>query len=126
MTAQAARQAESMTRWIAQCGSLVAAVLLGLAFCSDSKHDSAFGPVLTAYTGLFVLMVVGYALAWAPQWEAVGSVIALASVLAAFFVIEGPIHVPYALALLGVGLPAVIHLLACYFHGRLPQAAAST
>ncbi|MEN0109939.1 MAG: hypothetical protein AAF805_04380, partial [Planctomycetota bacterium] len=118
--------AEATTRWIAQAGSLVAAVMLGLAFWSDSQHHVGFGPDVIAFTALVALTMVGYALAWTRKWEAAGSVIALAGLLGAFFVVEGPIHVPSDLAVLGVGLPAVVHLVACYFHGRVGPTAAAT
>lgn len=126
MTVQRTHRAEVSTRRIAQVGSLVAAVLLGVAFWSDTQHEAGYGPQLVAFTGLVILMLVGYAMAWAPKWEAVGSVIALASVLGAFCVVDGPIHVPQSLPALGVGLPALIHLLACHFHGRVTRLAAAT
>lgn len=86
-----AHSAESVTRRIAQWGSLAAASLFGLAFVTDSvalvREDPKLyaDPALIAFTGFVALTFVGYAIAWRPRWETLGSVIALLSILGAVY-----------------------------------------
>lgn len=111
-------EAERATRSVARFGSIVAGGLLGLACLTDLVRHAALNGEVVVFTAAIALMIVGYALAWMPAWETLGSVLALASLAVAFVATDGLLHLPEDLLLLGVGLPAVMHLLAVALHLR--------
>ncbi len=112
------RPSELVTRRVAQWGSLAAALLFGLAYAMERDHDIFVTSYLATYTGLVVATFVGYAIAWLPRYEVIGSVVALAASLAAYF-IATPFEMPLPnAAFLLVGLPALLHLFAVWLHGR--------
>ncbi|QDV74583.1 hypothetical protein [Botrimarina mediterranea] len=113
-----AHSTELVTRRVAQWGSLAAALLFGLAYTMERDHDIFGTYYLATYTALVVATFVGYAIAWSPRYEVIGSVVALAASLGAYF-IAPPFDMPLPNpAFLLVGLPALLHLLAVWLHGR--------
>jgi hypothetical protein len=124
MNAKAIHEAEFVTRSIARWGSAAAAIIFGLAFIADPvlSREIVFGSAVPI--GLTVAMFAGYTLAWTERFEVLGSVIALVSMIAAYFanmtalyLYGGPlsVHLPNPL-FLAVGIPALIHLVAVVLH----------
>jgi uncharacterized membrane protein len=114
MYATATLSKEFLTRRVAQWGSLAAALLFGLAYAMERDHDIFSTYYLATYTGLVVATFVGYAVAWSARYEVIGSVLALAASLGAYF-IAPPFDMPLPNpAFLLVGLPAMLHLFAVW------------
>ena len=105
-----------MTRSIARWGSAAAAVIFGIAFVTDRALSWHVVSPQVVQVGLIVAMFVGYAMAWARRREALGSVIALASMIAAFVVYAVANYPPPNLFFLAVGAPALFHLIAVILH----------
>jgi hypothetical protein len=115
-------EAESVTRSIARWGSAAAAIIFGLAFIVDPMLSREVVFAAAVPIGLTVAMFAGYALAWTRRFEVLGSVIALASMIAAHLanviVVYGgslPAHFPNPF-FLALGIPALIHLMAVVLH----------
>lgn len=121
MGGQFVKEAELVTRRIAQIGSLAAAAMFGLAFAVDTQPGVRMSPELVTFTAGVVIAFVGYALAWAPRLEALGSAIVIAGVVIAFFACDGPFRPVQGYAFLGIAAPAVLHLAAVAFHRARPQ-----
>lgn len=107
---------ETLTRTIARWGSLVAAVMLAVAYLLDVKHDPFLSFELGAFTTLMVTAMAGYALAWTERWEALGSVVAVVASLGAYFLALAFGSVLPNPAFLLVSLPALLHLYAVWLH----------
>lgn len=119
MTAQFTREAEVVSRRTAQWGSLAAAVLFGVAYLTDKPNPFYTDPALYAFTAFVVLAFVGYAVAWWPRWETLGSLVALLSTIGALYAAYVAAVHHWSPALLGLAAPAVLHLAAVVFH-RVP------
>lgn len=116
MNATAIQETESVTRTIARWGSAVAAVVFGVAFITDKHLSLQIVSLQLVPIALIVAIFAGYALAWTKRYEAVGSVIALLSVIGAYVaykLLNPPAVTPF---FLGVGLPALFHLVAVVLH----------
>ena len=121
MDTVATQEAEASSRTLARWGSLAAAVVFGAAFFTDERLDSAIVQTNALEIGLIVTVFVGYALAWAERLEALGSLIAVAAIVAVFvnsYCVSGS-QISAAFAL--VGLPALVHLTAVVLHGRIAR-----
>jgi hypothetical protein len=110
---------------VARWGSVVAAVIFGGAFLTDTQlsADLVAGQVLQI--SLLALMFVGYALAFSSRWETAGSVLALLAAVAAYVQIclmgtmnPSPIY-------LVIALPAVLHLVACWLERPLSHSSSA-
>lgn len=113
---------ESFTRRLARWGSVAAAMLFALAFATERDHNVFESPDLFAYTACVVAVFVGYALAWSPRGELVGSLLAIVATVAAYCVVTPPGYTPISPAFLLVALPAALHFAAVVIHGRrLPR-----
>lgn len=107
-------QCEGVTRSIARWGSVVAAMLFGLAFVTD--RTLSYGLFAGHIVQILLVLVVfaGYLLAWRDRFEALGSVLVLAAV-GMFYgwnrhsITGSEPTGPYFLA---VAVPALFHLLA--------------
>ncbi|MEQ8846876.1 hypothetical protein [Botrimarina sp.] len=111
MDAVSSRHAELTTRRLAQWGSVAAAVLFAGAFLTDDKRRLV-DPTVIAYTACVVLTFVGYAMAWRPRYEVIGSLLAIAGLVAAFFVAQCYEQWWPHVLMLGAAAPAVLHLTA--------------
>lgn len=125
MTAQFTHEAEVVSRRTAQWGSLAAAVLFAFAYATEKPNPFYADPALHAFTAFVVAAFVGYAVAWWPRWETLGSGIALLSTVGALYAAYVAAVHHWSPALLGLAAPAVLHLAAVAFH-RVPTKPAPT
>lgn len=121
MNAETIRETETVTRSIARWGSVAAAVVLGIGFVTDEILNWTIATSNLPTISLVAVMFVGYAIAWTERFEVVGSLIALAAMIAiAVYTLavvgKAPDYFPLAL-----GIPAVFHLVAVAFHKRQQQ-----
>ena len=126
MNATIVLEAESVTRSIARWGSAAAAIIFGVGFVTDRALSWQIVSLQLLPIGFIVIMFAGYALAWTKRFEALGSVIALISTIAAcvslmLAIPPPPLGVPshsrlFFLPFLAVGVPALVHLVAIALH----------
>ena len=104
------KEAELVTRNIARWGSLVAAIIFGVAFVTDERLSWEIVVGQADQIALMVAVFVGYALAWTQRFEALGSVIVVVAVVALCTVFWVKSDMPPDPFLLGVAAPALFHL----------------
>jgi hypothetical protein len=116
MNATVIRETEFVTRTIARWGSAAAALIFGVAFLTDHTVSWSMVTVQYAHVVLALAIFAGYALAWSKRFEVLGSVLAVAAIVALFIV--GNMHVGYTASpiFLAVGAPALLHLVAVVLH----------
>ncbi|MGI9457757.1 MAG: hypothetical protein ACR2NU_14425 [Aeoliella sp.] len=116
MTSETIVETELVTRSIARWGSVAAAVIFGVTFVTDKTLNWE----IVAGQYFHILLVsgifVGYALALTVRFEVLGSVIALASMLGAFFYERINTGSDTSLVFLAVGAPALFHVVAVVLH----------
>ena len=118
---------------VARWSSVLVALLVGYFFMADTWFwQSAINdkPYLVDVilkhrfdSGLILVMLVGYALAWQRKYETLGSIVALLSLATAYLsytLVFPPGPSPYLLAF---GIPALFHLLADYLHKKTESVA---
>ncbi|MCA9230603.1 MAG: hypothetical protein KDA57_08125 [Planctomycetales bacterium] len=106
------RESESITRAIAKWGSVVAALMFGIAFVADRALSYRLVAEQAAQVGLILFVFAGYLIAWKKRFELVGSILALGAVGAFFAWCQISYGGTPELFLLAVALPAVFHLVA--------------
>ena len=115
MNATTIHETELMTRSIARWGSVVAAIIFGVAFATDPTLSWHIVSKQIAQIMLISVIFLGYALAWTKRFEVLGSSIALLAMIAVYSVMISTGGSP-ALVFLAVGAPAAFHLLAVILH----------
>jgi hypothetical protein len=120
---------ESVSRIIAWWGSIVAAIMFGVAFIIDKEMSWDIVSSHAVHIGLIVSIFAifgGYALASSKRFELLGSVIAFASIFAVYVICWVTNNMPPNLIFLVVGAPALFHLVAVVHHFHsLPRVQAS-
>ena len=117
---------------VARWSSVIVALLVGYFFITDKwfwgwavNHERYFADLFLKHrfdSGLIVLAMIGYTLAWRRKFETLGSIVALisiATVYLSYTFVFPPGPSPYLLAL---GIPAVFHLFADYLHRKTESA----
>jgi hypothetical protein len=122
--AKPANDPETFTRRVAQWGSLAAAALFATAYATEYNRNISESLDLFAYTACVVAIFAGYALAWAPRGEVVGSLIAIGATVVAYCVATPTGFTPVSPTFLLVALPAALHLVAVGLHLRHENRAA--
>ena len=115
MNATTIHETESVARFIACLSSAAAVIMFGVAFVTDRALSWHVVSAQLLQIGLILAIFVGYAIAWTKRCEALGSMIALLSMVAAFvsYVVPLSPHVPrHFYFFLAVGMPALFHLMA--------------
>lgn len=112
MTYQTIQDTELFTRSIARWASVAAAVLFGVAFLTDTTLDWAAAAGQSISILLTLAIFAGYALALTKRFELLGSVVALASILAIFLYTHATRGFTPPLSYLVVGAPALLHIVA--------------
>jgi hypothetical protein len=112
MNAKTIHDSETVIRSIARWGSAVAAIVFSVAFLTDNCLSWYIVSEHANQIGLIVAMFAFYALALTKRFEALGSVMAFASMVAAYFATS----VQPNLIFLAVGIPILFHLVAMVLH----------
>ena len=110
------RKCELITRSIARWGSVVAAIMFGIAFLTDKSLSYAIVSGQALQIALVLAVFIGYLLAWKKRHEAIGSLLAIAAV--GIYYLWSQVNIDFTLGPFYsvVALPALFHLLAVAFH----------
>jgi hypothetical protein len=115
MYAAAIRETELVSRTVAKWGSVAAVLVFGVAFVTDKTFYWQYISNQYVHIVLTLVIFAGYALAWTKRSEVLGSVIALAAMVALFVYATVSTIAPPPI-FFAVGLPALFHLVAVALH----------
>jgi hypothetical protein len=116
MDTTTSNHAESVTRSIAQWGSLIAALIFAVGFLTDSTRSWPLIAGQMVQVGIIGVIFIGYAMAWMERYEVVGSVVVLVGMLGFYGFCTATTFVTPSWFFLAVGAPALFHLAAVALH----------